>query len=302
MSLEARGTSPNATAWAGIRTIIVPPDIVAVQRRSPLRVRTRTPWQPRRDGEALTERAGSRDWFSDRLFVEAQDGHGRSGYGTSIAVHVSCAIVLIVVLLSRPPQTLRVNGGSSLVMPAMLSIVPIADAPIPASRPIERSAPKAAPEPPAALPPPAAGFSAPAPIEAPSGITPETGFESGAEGAEGGVAGGVPGGVIGGALSVGAPSAGPLRLGGGIKQPRKIKEVTPVYPQGALADQARGTVIIEATIGVDGRVQETKVIHSVPSLDQAAVDAVRQWEYAPSLLNGVPVAVILTVIVNFAIQ
>jgi len=44
------------------------------------------------------------------------------------------------------------------------------------------------------------------------------------------------------------------------------------------------------------------VIHSVPALDQAAIDAVRQWEYAPSILNGVAVAIILTVVVNFAIQ
>jgi protein TonB len=49
-------------------------------------------------------------------------------------------------------------------------------------------------------------------------------------------------------------------------------------------------------------VQSTKVIHSVPALDQAALDAVRQWEYTPSMLNGAPVAVIMTVVVNFAMQ
>jgi protein TonB len=61
-------------------------------------------------------------------------------------------------------------------------------------------------------------------------------------------------------------------------------------------------VVIEATIGIDGRVQDAKVLRSVPLLDRAALDAVRQWEYLPSLLNGVRVAVIVTVVVNFALR
>ena len=96
--------------------------------------------------------------------------------------------------------------------------------------------------------------------------------------------------------------SGPLRLAAGIEPPRKIKDVKPIYPQGVLSDRARGTVIIEATIGIDGTVHDARVIHSVPLLDQAALDAVRQWEFVPSRLNGVPVAVIITVIVQFAIH
>jgi protein TonB len=61
-------------------------------------------------------------------------------------------------------------------------------------------------------------------------------------------------------------------------------------------------VILEATIGPDGKVRDAKVVRSVPLLDAAALDAVRQWEYTPSFLNGVAVAVIMTVIVNFAMQ
>jgi protein TonB len=61
-------------------------------------------------------------------------------------------------------------------------------------------------------------------------------------------------------------------------------------------------VIIEITIGTDGRVQEASVIHSVPQLDQAALEAVRQWEYEPTRVNGTLVALIMTVVVNFAIQ
>jgi protein TonB len=308
--LDARGASTDEAAWAGIRTILVPPDIVAVKRRSPVPVRKRTPWHPTPDGEATTERCGARDWFSDRLFVEAQDGHHRSGYCTSIAVHVCCAIVLVLIVLTRPVPTFRVNSRTSMVMPATLSMVPLPDMPWPASRSIERTAPKPEPRPSAAPPPPAPGASPAAPIEAPSTITPETGGEGGMDGVEGGVVGGVVGGVAGGVfggvlsgtIAQGPALRGPMRPGGGIQAPRKVKDVKPVYPQGGLTDQTRGTVVIEATIGVDGKVAEAKIIHSVPALDQAAIDAVRQWEYLPSVLNGVPVAVIMTVVVNFAIQ
>ena len=61
-------------------------------------------------------------------------------------------------------------------------------------------------------------------------------------------------------------------------------------------------MLVEATIGVDGRVQDAKVLVSIPALDQAALDAVRRWEYEPSILNGVAVAVIMKVMVNFALQ
>jgi len=61
-------------------------------------------------------------------------------------------------------------------------------------------------------------------------------------------------------------------------------------------------VIIEATIGTDGKVKDAKVLRTIPLLDQAALDAVRQWEFTPTLLNGVPVPVIMTVTVNFTLQ
>ena len=64
----------------------------------------------------------------------------------------------------------------------------------------------------------------------------------------------------------------------------------------------QGVVIIEAIIGADGRVQEAKVLRSIPLLDAAALDAVKQWEYTPTLLNNQPVPVIMTVTVNFTLQ
>jgi TonB family protein len=93
--------------------------------------------------------------------------------------------------------------------------------------------------------------------------------------------------------------AAAVRVGGKIRPPTKINDVKPVYP--ALAQSARvaGAVVIEATIGPDGNVVDAKVLRSIPLLDQAALDAVRQWVYTPTLLNGVAVPVVMTVTINF---
>jgi protein TonB len=94
---------------------------------------------------------------------------------------------------------------------------------------------------------------------------------------------------------------GPIRMHLGVDQPRKVHDVVPVYPALARAAGARGVVIIEATIDARGDVVATKVLRSVPLLDEAAVEAVRQWKYTPARLNGEPVAVLMTVTVNFTL-
>ena len=58
-------------------------------------------------------------------------------------------------------------------------------------------------------------------------------------------------------------------------------------------------VIVEAVIGVDGSITDVKVLRSIPLLDEAAVEAVRQWKFTPTTLNGVPVPVVMTLTVNF---
>ena len=126
----------------------------------------------------------------------------------------------------------------------------------------------------------------------------------------GGVEGGIPGGVVGG-ITGGIPEAPPpppppptqpVRVGGNIKTPTKIKDIRPVYPPIAQSARVQGVVIIEATIGADGSVQNARVLRSIPLLDAAALDAVKQWEFTPTLLNGVPVPVIMTVTVQFTLQ
>ena len=82
----------------------------------------------------------------------------------------------------------------------------------------------------------------------------------------------------------------------------KVRNVNPVYPQDAQTARVQGVVIIEARIEADGTVGSARVLRSIPMLDEAAVDAVRQWEFTPTLVNGVPVPVIMTVTVNFTLQ
>jgi protein TonB len=93
-----------------------------------------------------------------------------------------------------------------------------------------------------------------------------------------------------------------VRVGGNIKPPTKTKDVRPVYPAIAQSARVQGVVIVEATIGPDGRVAEARVLRSIPLLDQAALDAVKQWQFTPTLLNGQAVPVIMTVTVNFTLQ
>jgi protein TonB len=95
---------------------------------------------------------------------------------------------------------------------------------------------------------------------------------------------------------------GPVRVGGDIQEPKKIRDVKPVYPPDALAAGLEGVVIMEAIIGTDGTVADVSVVRSVPGLDQAAVDALQQWKFTPTRLNGEPVEVLMTVTVNFTLH
>jgi TonB family protein len=96
-----------------------------------------------------------------------------------------------------------------------------------------------------------------------------------------------------------APAAeAPARMATGIVQPRKVKDVKPIPPPAARG--IGGSVVLEATIGVDGRVTSLRVLQSVPELDQAAIDAVRQWEYTPPIVNGTPTPIVIQVRITFA--
>lgn len=102
--------------------------------------------------------------------------------------------------------------------------------------------------------------------------------------------------------SVSKSGMAPVRVGGNIKTPTKVRDVRPAYPPAAQAAGIQGVVILEARIDVDGRVYDAKVLRSIPELDEAALEAVRQWEFTPTEVNGVLVPVIMTVTVNFSLQ
>ena len=98
------------------------------------------------------------------------------------------------------------------------------------------------------------------------------------------------------------PRDNALRIGGNIKAPKKIVDVPPVYPPVAKEAGVSGVVIIEARIGADGGVEDARVLRSIPLLDQAALDAVRQWRFVPTLLNGQATPVMITLTVNFTLD
>ena len=135
------------------------------------------------------------------------------------------------------------------------------------------------------------------------------GVPGGVPGVLGGVPGGVLGGVVGGIVGVPLPPVpppaaprAPVRIGGHIQTPALVKRVPPVYPPIAVNAKVHGVVILEATVGRDGRVEDVEVLRSMPLLDQAAIDAVRQWVYAPLLLNGKAERFVLTVTVSFSLS
>jgi protein TonB len=96
-------------------------------------------------------------------------------------------------------------------------------------------------------------------------------------------------------------SRGPVRPGGDLRPPAKVRHVTPAYPELARRAGVEGVVVLECVIDPSGHVAEVRILRSQPLLDAAAVEAVRQWVYRPTRLNGVPVAVLLTVTVQFRI-
>ena len=84
-----------------------------------------------------------------------------------------------------------------------------------------------------------------------------------------------------------------------MKEPKPVKMVPPLYPQVASRAHVHGIVVLEATLTTDGSVSDIRVISGHPLLTDAAIQCVKQWRYEPTLLNGAPIAVILTAKVRF---
>lgn len=238
--------------------------------------------------------------------------HKPASPGDATPLVISWGVHLVIIAAVVVPLMFVV--GETPEVPSMMAFV--ASAPAPPPPPPPPAAP-AATAPAAAKPVPTTGTNA-APIEAPSEIAPEPEGDMSEVGVPRGVEGGVPGGVVGGVLGgmldapppplppappppAPAPRA-PIRAGGEIQAPTLLRRVPPVYPPVAVDAQMEGVVILEATVGRDGHVEDVAVLRSIPLLDKAAKEAVMQWQYAPLLLNGKPERFILTVTVSFRLQ
>jgi periplasmic protein TonB len=220
---------------------------------------------------------------------------------------------------------LPVSAGAHAAAVAALVIIPLAaetELPVPASpwTRVEFVAARAVPEMPRERARLADPVAAPrsddaAPISAPSEITPEIQDSPvlpdvpGALPADAlGAVPGSPAGEAGGAMIPPVPPPPPpppprpIRPGGDVRLPEKVFHVAPRYPDLARAGRVQGLVILEAVIDERGTVTQIRVLRSVPLLDHAAIEAVRQWRYTPTLLNGTPVPVIMTITCRFSLS
>jgi periplasmic protein TonB len=100
----------------------------------------------------------------------------------------------------------------------------------------------------------------------------------------------------------GGRAGGPVRIGGVIREPRKLRHVDPIYPEIARVARVQGAVVLECTLTPEGHVSDVRVLSGHPLLDAAALYAVQQWRFTPTLLNGVPVPVLMTVRVRFQLH
>lgn len=99
-----------------------------------------------------------------------------------------------------------------------------------------------------------------------------------------------------------APPPAAIRVDSRFHPPVKLHDVAPVYPDLAREARVEGVVVIECRIDTNGRVVDARVLRGHPLLDGAALDAVRLWRYRPTLLNGQPVPVLMTVTVRFSLR
>lgn len=241
--------------------------------------------------------------FQDAMFVPDRNWRSRAAALPLAALVHAVALTLIAVIpLLRVGELPRVDVSDVLVVPALPATPlppPKARTGNPGARIKARRTAVASSEPWRV-----------APVDIPEGIVEEGVL--GTEGSEFGIEGGVdygtgeglPVNLIGSGLYdlVGKPDAVPVLAVGEVKPPKLVRRVEPVYPEIARQIHGQGVVILEATTDIYGRVINVRVLRSVQFLDEAAIEAVRQWVYEPLLVNGRPRPVTFTVTVRFVLQ
>ena len=214
----------------------------------------------------------------------------------SVLLHAGLAIATVVVPILAAESLPEAASGVRVFFAEPLTVAPPPPPPAPAVN-VKRAPRAPTPiETPALTPP----------LETPEQIVPEQAASlDTAAGAEGGVEGGAPGGVVGaivGSLPQEAPPSPPVHVGHGVREPVKVKNVDPVYPVIAARAMVQGNVVVELQVSPQGRVTDAQIVKGIPLLNEAALQAVRQWVYTPTLVDGVPVRLIMTVTVRFRIQ
>jgi periplasmic protein TonB len=250
-------------------------------------------------------RAEARFAFDSLVFSGPREPRSSRALGPgafSLAVHAIVVAAVIVLPLFVSEGVLPATSDAVRAF-----FVPPAEVALPPPPPPPPAAGARALKPAPVAPRPAEAASFLAPIEVPELVQPEESLDFGVEGGvPGGVEGGVPGGVIGGIVG-GLPAepppaaAPPVRVGGMIRTPKLLNRVKPDYPLLAVAARTAATLVIEAVVGADGRVQTVTVLRGQPIFDQAALDAVKQWRYEPLLLNGVPRPFVVSITLVFHI-
>lgn len=207
----------------------------------------------------------------------------------SILAHLAAITAVIVVPLVATDVLPQPRRAVEFITVRPIEIVP---PPPPAQRPIQPQPPQSSPD--------------AAPIDVPIGVAPEPDapppppVSLGPSTIEG-----VPilGDVVDATPLPPPPTdRAPVRVGGTISRPERIHYVAPAYPPLARTARVEGTVILEAVLDTAGRVREARILRSVPLLDAAALEAVQQWQFTPTLLNGEPVPVVLSVTVVFSLR
>ncbi len=245
--------------------------------------------------------------FQDLVISTAQPRRSGLGWGFSVVTHSVILALAIIVPILWPSEAAQAPDYVKALLynpppppppplPKGSALVDKREAPKPVTH--EQEKPKTTPS-----------FEAPReePIEQPRvDVTEQVGSPTGSDagvaegsevGVDGGVVGGVPGGVLGGVI--GGTGDGPVA---DVDQmPRPIKQTRPQYPQEAFVKKIEGTVIVEILIDTTGRVTPLRIMQSIPALDQAAMETVRQWLFTPAIKHGRPVKYVAQAPISFRI-
>lgn len=240
--------------------------------------------------------------FQDAMFVPDRNWRMRlSALPLAALVHALALTLAIVLPLTRTGELPGIDVSNVIVVPALPSNPlppPKARTGNPAARVKARRAAVSSGE----------SWTL-APVEVPQGIVEEDFGQGGSDygipgGVDYGAGEGVAADLLGAGLYdlVGKPAEPAIRAVGDVKTPKLVRRVEPPYPKVAQEARIEGTVILEATTDTYGRVVAVRVLRSIPLLDAAAIDAVRQWVYEPLLINGRPRPVTFTVTVRFVLK